>query len=225
MDNLQISKAHLPKKYEDYVTAGLVKGEYHYYKKQNYFVQINLFKMESDGANKDAVAIVAKSAKRVFGAVYHQGKKVFKAEPGGCETMPAMLNVLGGGLAVHEKEVYSGDPLNRDQQALLKYLAQTIPTKPPQDTVNSKQAQKKDTKAETVRNVNSPQLTPTPKGKKYKATLFLMTVVALGFFAHKVHKGDIKLPSNLPSKQDLLDSWTQFKEGFNTRLANVPTKA
>ena len=218
MDKLQIFKAHLPKQYEDYATEGLVRGKCHHYKKQNYFVQINLLKMELDGANKDAVVIVAQSAKRVFGAVYHQRKEVFKAEPGGHETMPGMERVLNGSIAVPEKEAYSGDPLTKDQQALLDYLKQKTPAKH-QDPIDSKKLEKNEKKD------TNPPLTPTSNGKKYKAALFLMSVGALGFFAHKVHKGDIKLPSNLPSKQDLLDSWTQFKEGFNTRLANVPTKA
>ena len=137
MDKLQIFKAHLPQQYEDYATEGLERGECHHYKKQYYFVQINLLKMELDGANKDAVVIVAQSAKRVFGAVYHQRKEVFKAEPpGGHETMPGMERVLNGSIVVQEKKDYSGDPLTKDQQTLLDYLKQKTPAKH-QDPIDS----------------------------------------------------------------------------------------
>jgi len=217
MENLQIFKDHLPLNYGYYVTEGLVKGEHHHYKK-NYFVQINLVQMELDGTNKDAVVIVAQSATRVFGAAYQQRNEVFTAKPASHETMPDMLRVLKGSVNTLEKEDYSGDPLTKDQQTLLDYLKQKTPAKH-QDPIDSKKLEKNEKKD------TNPPLTPTSNGKKYKAALFLMSVVALGFFAHKVHKGDIKLPSNLPSKQDILDSWAQFKEGFNTRLRNVPTKA
>jgi len=215
MENLQIFKAHLPQNYEDHVTKDLVQGECHKDKRNNhYFVQINLFKMELEGATEDAVVIVAQSTKRVFGAVYQKRKEIFKAEPNGNQTMPNMINVLKGPVVTQEKEDYSCDDLTGDQRTLLSYLEQKTPAKH-QDPIDSKKTEeneKKDT---------NPPLTPKSNGKKYRAALFLMSVVALGFFAHKVHKGGIKLPSNLPSKQDLLDSWTQFKDGFQSRLGSV----
>jgi hypothetical protein len=212
MENLQIFKFHLPKKYEGYVTEGLVKGECHEYKGHCYFVQINLCKskMESEGTNEDAVVIVAQSAKRFFGAVYHNEQEVLKVKTSGSVTMPDMINVLKEKVVTQEKEGYSGDTLTEDQQTLLNYLAQK-PAKP-QDL------------SDYIKNGNEGKtlpLAPTSNGKKYKATLFFMSVVALGFFAHKVHRGGIKLPSNLPSKQDILDSWAQFKEGFQSRLGSV----
>jgi len=45
----------------------------------------------------------------------------------------------------------------------------------------------------------------------------LLSIPAIGYAASRMHKGTL----TLPTKQDLLDSWTQFKDGFQSRLGSV----